>query len=188
MTSILTEEQPEVVELVRQVGTDQHTYVIRPMIWTIDNINEAWDRYKRFGILSDDVPQNVQGFGMFVVGNGSIWFEIYDETENRQVGLIYLNEFARSPLKKNYIQALFHAVMWDGKISVRKELGRMFLREIFARFGFHRLQAEIPLKFGGAIRALRKMGFKVEGELRQARQYKGEWFNVLVLGILESEV
>lgn len=177
--------QPNIVEAR---GADGILYAIRSMEWDLTKIEKAWARWEPLGVIPDDFPHNVDGFYTFVTGTGALWFEVINDRTDEQVGLIFINELAFSITRNRYTQALFHAIMWDGKAGVRRELGKRFLIWLFDRFGFHRLQAEIPLKFGGAIRTLQRMGFKMEGTLREARQFDGEWYNVLVLGLLDHEV
>lgn len=179
-------DQP--LNLVECVGLDDVLYAIRPMVWTVDRLDEAWERWRKCHILSDDLPETVVAFAYFVTNNGAVWFEVIKGETQEQVGLVYVNDFKMSLVSGRYNQALFHAVMWDAKVGVRRALGRLFLKYLFQVFGFHRLQAEIPLKFGGAIRTMKKLGFQVEGTLRASKRYNGIWYNVAVLGLLENEV
>lgn len=174
--------------LVQVRCTDGKEYAIRAMMWNLARIDQAWEKWKKHHILSDDLPTTVDGFTRFVVANGSMWFEAVDLESGEQVGLIYLNDMLYSITKNRFTQATMHAVMWDAKFAPRRDLGKKFLAFLFYNFKFHRIQAEIPLKFGGAIRAMKSMGFQVEGTLRKARQFGGEWYNVLVLGLLEDEI
>lgn len=180
-----TEAGPD--NFAEAVCSDGRLYVIRPLEWTLDKIQEVWNRWKDFEIFSDDLPATVDGFAYFVSAGGSIWFEILND-QDEQVGLVYLNDLIPSVTSGRFVSALFHATMWDAKVGPRIDLARAFLVRAVQVFGFHRIQAEIPLRFGGAIRVMKKIGFKEEGLLRQARRYHQEWYNVLVLGLLESEI
>lgn len=167
--------------------SDGRVYKIRPMAWDLEEIEKAWKRWKNYEILSDDVPSTLDGFTIYVTGNGAIWFEVVDE-QGDQVGLVYLSELIPSLTTGRYISCQFHATIWDAKIGPRIELARAFIIRIIQVFGFHRIQCEIPLRFGGAIRVMKRIGFKEEGILRSARRYHGEWYNVLLFGLIENEV
>jgi Acetyltransferases, including N-acetylases of ribosomal proteins len=158
------------------------------MEWNLSKLEQAWAKWQRTGILSDDVPHTFNGFSTFVTLNGSVWFELVEVESDKQIGLIYLNDFVRSLTYGRFNQATFHAVIWDPLVSRHVDLGKKFLQLIFSSFKLHRLQAEIPLRFKGAIKVTKSLGFSQEGTLRRARLYKGQWYNVLVLGLLEDEV
>lgn len=172
---------------VEALCSDGRVYKIRPMAWDLESIERVWGRWKDFEILSDDIPATVDGFTYYVTAGGSIWFEVVDD-QDQQVGLVYLNDLVPSLTSGRYISCQFHATMWDAKAGPRVELARAFLIRIIQVFGFHRIQCEIPLRFGGAIRVMKRIGFKEEGVLRSARRYRGQWYNVLILGLIENEV
>ena len=177
-------QQDSWVELVCSDGKE---YAIKPMAWDLSAVERVWSTWKDFEIFSDDLPSTIDGFTYFVTASGAVWFEVVD-SEGKQVGLVYLTELIPSMTSGKYISAQFHATMWDAKAAPRLELARAFLLKAFRTLGFHRMQCEIPLRFGGAIRVMKKIGFQQEGMLRGARRYRGQWYNVLVLGLLEDEV
>lgn len=172
---------------VEAICSDGKKYSIRTIGWTLDKIQEVWGRWKDFEILSDDLPATIDGFTYYITAGGAVWFEVIDESEN-QVGLVYINELVPSMTTGKFISCQFHATMWDAKAGPRKELARLFLHKIVRTFGLHRVSCEIPLRFGGAIRVMKKIGFVEEGVLRSARRYRNQWYNVLLLGLLEEEV
>lgn len=180
-----TEAQAD--NFVESVCSDGRMYRIRPMSWDLDSIERVWNRWKAFEILSDDLPATIDGFAYFVTSGGALWFEVLDDQDN-QVGLVYLTDLVPSFVTNRYISAQFHATMWDAKAGPRITLARAFLLKAVKVFGFHRFQCEIPLRFGGAIRVMKNIGFQQEGMLRSARRYRGQWYNVLILGLLDSEV
>jgi RimJ/RimL family protein N-acetyltransferase len=142
--------------------------------------------FVRFHIFTDDVPKTVEAF--LTTLNGSLWFEMVPQGTDENVGFMYLTDFIPSLTEKRFLSATFHAVTWDAKAAPRRQLARQFIREMFRRFHLHRLQAAVPLNRGGAIRTLKKIGFKDEGIMRDAVRYNGTWYGVLLLSILEQEV
>lgn len=186
MSSMVTEERT--TNLVERFCGDGRTYAIRPMSWTLATLKSAHERYIAHPILNDDLPKDLDGFMYYVAGNASLWFEVIDSNTEEQVGLIQVNDMAESLTQRRYISAQIHAVTWDSKAAYRIDLFKQFIQWLFRALKLHRLQAEIPPKFGGAIRTMIKAGFTSEGRLRSARRYNNDWYDVVVLGLLETEV
>ncbi len=57
----------------------------------------------------------------------------------------------------------------------------------FSKLGFHRIYAETLSDNLTAIRLLKRLGLRMEGELSQNQYIKGLWRNTMVFGILEDE-
>lgn len=174
-------------ELIRAQGTDGHCYVVRPIAWSLDLVEKCWAHISNFRIFSDEVPKSAEGFLKVVVGLGAIWFEIFDEDVQDIVGLMYLDNVGQGA-DGTLAMATWHAMLWDAKAGPRRPVLKAAIKALFAKFGFHRLQAEIPCNHGGVIRAARKIGFVPEGRLRQCRRYDGVWYDAIVLGLLHHEV
>lgn len=186
-------QELEPVSIAGGVGEDGHEYVVRTVSWDLDFVEKAWEHFSRYEIFSDDGPKSLDTFTLYVLATGTIWFELYDITEEYPAGLIYVNGLrgsARSTDPKDYAftSGLFHATLWDSNVSDRRSLIPDILKGLFNFLRLHRLEARVPKHHGGAIRALKRMGFKVEGELRQAVRYNGIWYDQLALGILAHEV
>jgi hypothetical protein len=174
--------------LVKAEGTDGVQYVVRLMVWDLATIEKYWDKFKPYKILSDDIPATRAGFERFVLTSGALWYEIVEETTEADVGLMYIADFVSSFTESRFLSASFHVSMWDSKIGTRMPVLKLAVRELFHRFKLHRLEMEIPLFAGGAIRIAKKSGFVEEGVRRQARRYNGQWWNILHLAMLETEV
>lgn len=174
-------------ELVKANGVDGHEYSVRPIEWHLDDVEKCGAIISKFSIFSDEVPKNPEGFLSVVLGMQAIWYEIFDLTLSERVGLMYLTDISKGA-DRSVSVATWHAMLWDAKAGPRRPVLKAAVRALFDRFGFHRLQAEIPCKHGGVIRAARKIGFIVEGRLRQNRRYDGVWYDSVVLGLLEHEV
>jgi RimJ/RimL family protein N-acetyltransferase len=77
----------------------------------------------------------------------------------------------------------------------RDAWGRGYVREIlpvlvawaFGPLGLHRLEADVDPRNEASIRALERLGFRVEGRLRDRWQVTGEVQDTLILGLLEPE-
>src|SRR6266849_1402728 len=145
-------------ELVRAKGVDDHEYVVRPIQWSLALVDSCWSHISSFRIFSDEVPKSAEGFLKVVVGLGAIWFEIVDETVGEMVGLMYLDNIGQGA-DGTLAMATWHAMLWDAKAGPRRPVLKAAVKALFSKFGFHRLQAEIPCNHGGVIRAARKIGF-----------------------------
>jgi len=174
---------------VEAFGTDGCLYSITPLAWDLAKVQSYYERFQKYKIFSDDVmPRNLKEFERFVLLSSGLWFEMNDEHKGETIGLLYLMDFAQSPNTGEFLSASFHMSVWDAKVSTRLPVLRQFVRAIFAQFKLHRLEMEIPLFAGGAIRLAKKSGFTEEGVRRKARRYDGVWFGVLHLSMLDSEV
>lgn len=175
-------------DFVTAIGLDGVPYSMRILEWNLERLGQAWEQWKRYPILGDDIPRTLDGFIVFATLNNSIWFETVNLLTDEQVGVAYINQMVPSLTARRYVSANFHAVQWDAKAGPRQPLARAFIAQVFRMLNLHRMVAEIPLRFGGAIRAAKKIGFVPEGRLRAARLYDGEWYDVAILSILEDEV
>lgn len=148
----------------------------------------CWERFIEAGIFSDDIPKTMDGFIAYMVQNRTIWFEVIRVSDEAHIGFVYFSDFLPSWTEKRYISCSFHSIVWDHKATPRRELVLDVIQWVFNAFGIHRMFAAIPLRFGAAIRIAKKFGFVEEGVLRGARRYNGQWYGVLILSILESEL
>lgn len=64
---------------------------------------------------------------------------------------------------------------------------RVMVRYGFEELGLHRLHAEVLGTNERSIRMLQKVGFTLEGRQRQSRRLGGQWEDLVMLGILDSE-
>lgn len=163
-------------------------YAVRAISWDLAKVEKYWDNISAFGIFSDNMPKNALGFLNLVMQSDAIWFEVVDITyeDEKVVGMIYLTHMITGSTSP-FIQADWHAMVWDAKAGTRRPVFKAAIQALFQQFGFHRLRAEIPLKFGGVIRQAKKLGFVEEGVMREAVLYDGVWFNTLSMSILEKE-
>lgn len=180
----MDQSQPE---LFRGTGLDNQEYRVIPFEWTLEKAERYCKEFTKHKIFSDDVPRDLDSFLTTMLSSNSLWFEVVGQ-DGENYGFMYLTEFIPSLTEKRFISATFHAVTWDGKAAPRIEIAKEFIRRMFRTFRLHRLAAVIPLPKGGAIRMVKRMGFKEEGVIREAMRYGGQWVNHLLLSVLESEV
>ena len=167
---------------------DSKEYGVRSFHWTLDRADLYKDKFFEAKILSDDITRDLLGFLSYAAQPNMLWFEIYETETDASVGFISLSDMLRSFAEDRIISATWHAVVWDAKAAPRRDIATRFIKWAFDTFRLHRLNAMIPLNRGGVARFAKRIGFQEEGILRQARRYNGEWYGVLMLSILETEV
>ena len=67
------------------------------------------------------------------------------------------------------------------------EATRLIVGHGFERLGLHRISLEVYAFNPRARRAYEKVGFRVEGVLRESFRYNAEWIDATVMSILASE-
>lgn len=159
---------------------------VYPMYMTKENLLMFWDKAKEFkslfwtdikdekdfmNILMYDAPDNT------VEARGLFW--VIDDF----VGVFYLTDI------KPMIDAKVHYSFFDRRQKGRSDLVRKMLEYAFNRYKFRRLSAEIPMHASRSVfNFAESVGFRAEGRKRKAVQYKDDWFDVKMFGILSEEV
>lgn len=169
-------------------GTDGHYYVVRPLSWTMEKIEKYWELCEPHHIFSSELPAGPAGMFQLVTRSGALWFEIYDQTLDEVVGLMYLSDFIPNFANTFVIQANWHGLVWDAKASPRMDVAKQAIANLMRMLKIHRLQAELPTSRGGALRVAKRLGFVEEGVMRKARMGDIGWSDIALLSILDEEV
>lgn len=114
-----------------------------------------------------------------------LFLAIIDRELGRHVGNIKLE-----PIQWIHRNAELGIMIGDPEARGRglgTEACHLVLRHAFDRLGLHRVGLGVVEDNRGAIRAYEKVGFQVEGALRQAIQRDGRSFDVVRMGILATE-
>lgn len=86
-------------------------------------------------------------------------------------------------------EANIHVVVWDRTEPVKLALTmRDILRKIFEHFDLVRLTSITSEKNEEAIRLAKAMGFQVEGKLRKASLFEGQYCDSILLGLLREDL
>jgi len=67
------------------------------------------------------------------------------------------------------------------------EAARAMLAFAFGELGMHRVQAEVIAENTASARVLEKLGFRIEGRLRENQWFKGRRWDTLLYGLVEDE-
>ncbi len=182
------------MEILRVENTDRsgtHTYSIRILhefgrgsgYMNPTKIKEIWEHAKEFDILfTDHTRGDFTVFMDILMNPTSVWLEIYRETDDRSIGLFIL-----SHVLPNY-DAQAHFTFWDSIAGGRQDLILQAAEVLFKAYNLRRMSAHVPKYMAGVIRFVKKLGFKEEGEKREAFLKNGEWVPAILLGLLESEL
>lgn len=180
-------EDAAYLELARGQGTDGHEYAVRSLEWTLEKVNEYWQRFKPFHIFGDEYEESPESFLYLISAMGGLWFDIVDVTDAKVVGVMYLSDIIQAQDRTGIDQAMWHATVWDSKVSPRRNIARAAIANLMKVLQIHRLIAEIPTTSQGAIRVIKNIGFRPEGVLRKAQRFNGQWRDVLLLSLLDEE-
>lgn len=149
---------------------------------TPEKIQELWTEYQKHDVLFSDYTRGkFEPFLLLLMDERSVWLEVYDETNDIPAGVM----MASNVIPK--FDARGHFTFWDGGGSGREPLTLKAMGWFFDRFDLHRMTARVPVYQRGVIRYIERLGFKKEGEMREAAPYKGEWVPLAFFGILRRE-
>lgn len=111
-----------------------------------------------------------------------VWFELFRLDTEEVVGAAYITKVIPG------YDASAHFAFWDQVASGRQSLIQSLMHFVFRRYNLRRLSVEVPPYQRGTIRFVERLGFTKEGEKREAVQYKGRWFPLLLFGITQGEL
>lgn len=145
-------------------------------------VRDLWKEYSKHDVLfSDYTMGKVEPFITAILNPRSIWFELFDLTTSKAIGIASLSEIIP------HYDAKGHFAFWDKIGSRREPLVWQLMDICFDDFALHRMSAEAPAYQRGVIRAIKKLGFSQEGEKVEGVLYRGKWSNVLMFGITREE-
>lgn len=114
--------------------------------------------------------------------DGSEWLMFIDE-DNTPRGVVYFTEMNRA--YRNAFWGFYAAP--DAPAGTGTKMGREALEYYFNDLGFHKLNAEVLKSNKRSYHFHRKLGFQVEGVLRENYFGRLGYEDITYLGILDSE-
>ena len=145
-------------------------------------IAQLWLKAKDHDVLFSDYTEGkFEPFLDVLMDPRGVFLEIVND-EDDVIGLMYLSDVVPG------FDAYGHFTFWDAVASGREPLALFAIEQIMDRYKLHRLSAMIPVYQSGTIRFTEKLGFKREGEIREAIPHKGRWMPAYHYGILRNEV
>jgi len=106
------------------------------------------------------------------------------EREGRAIGEVCLKSIRWINRKAEL--SIFLEPAQQGR-GVGGEATRAMIEFAFRTLNFHRLQAEVIEFNAPSRRLLEKLGFRLEGRLREAKYCDGRYWDILVYGLLRPE-
>ena len=158
----------------------RHVY---DLIFTPQNLQKFWDNAKQFPTIYGREISSIKDFydlfisqdGDNLYPNGKFW--IIDDF----VGVFYMTEISNT-------ESNVHYSFFDKRHRGRELLTKKMIEYIFMKYKFKRINVEIPLFASKYTRFfVTNAGFKLEGRKRKAAFYKGEWYDVMLYGMLNTE-
>lgn len=157
---------------------------VRRMVFTPENLGTFWERAKKYPTLfSEEIAGDFKKFcevflvqvGNDVSVNGLFW--VIDDF----VGIYYLTHIVPE------VDAQVHYSFFDGRQNGREDLTKEMLKYVFNKYNFHRLSAKIPcFAHETTFRFVERLGFQYEGTIKQGIQFKNDWFNIKIFGLLKE--
>jgi RimJ/RimL family protein N-acetyltransferase len=175
--------------LIQVVCNEPEGNVVRnvyPMLWTPENIEKLTSKVLEFPTLyGREIKSPADITEMFLNPSPSgitakgLFFVVDDF-----VGLFYITDFAY-----NFTDAIAHYTFFDRRHRGRIPLVRAMMKYVFETYQFNRLSVEVPLFTSPHTRHfIGECGFTLEGKKRKSIRFKDDIFDILLFGILKSEV
>lgn len=159
---------------------------IYPVDLSFANLTTMWEKsipFKNF--LGKEVRDNFAAFVECFVqdpGNGQFVTDSLVWRIDDFVGLYYLTDIRET-------EATAHFTFFDRRFRGRLKLTKSMLKFLFIKYGFQRLNVEVPTYASPATaNFVRMLGFLQEGRKRKAVHFNSDWFDVKTFGILREEV
>lgn len=174
------DERVDLPEGGRSDGDSSHFRYLKPLTLTPeskDAVQRIWDKLQTQDYAFDDLTRgdsHVFLANLFMPG-----------TEHFLVGEA---GYAIASGIVPSTNCVLHFALWD-KIPTSELLaaGRELIDYVLAKYQLNRVTAMIPAYNTQATRLAVLLGFRFEGDMRQAILYKGKYHNVGVYGLLRAE-
>ena len=146
-------------------------------------IRDLWIEYAKHDVLfSDYTVGKVEPFVTAIFNPRSYWFELFDLSRSKAIGLAMLTDIIPQ------YDAKGHFAFWDKIGSGREKLIWELMDICFDEFDLHRMTVETPAYQRGTIRSIKRLGFTHEGEKREGVFHKSTWINMMLFGITREEL
>lgn len=158
---------------------------VYPLLFTPENIKKFYEKVSQFPVLSGKPIGSLKEFLDYVIQytesgepelKGVFW--VIDDF----VGVFYLTNIYPD-------EADAHFAFFDRRFKGRDKLVKEMMKYTFSTYKFHRISAHLATYIGkNVMRFVSAIGFSLEGKRREAVEYHGKKFDMLMYGILATEV
>jgi len=145
---------------------------------TRERAESLWTKVQPYDrLFSDETRGDKEGWMRNLFDSRTLVLET-DDTQ----GLLFLSRIHEG------LKAEVHAIMFDHRLAERTDLVRRGLVWAFVAFDLHRIGASIPAASRALRRWMMKLGFDVEGVVRNDFWYKGVLADSLLMGVTREEI
>jgi len=162
----------------KQKATD---LTFRPLVLTNEKIESLWAEFSQFWQVFDDVlPKTLDVFRQTLM---SPWNAFYEFVENGQVvGL------ASGMGIRPGVDAVIHIAMFDRRLRGRELVFLMCLGDFMVQYKLRRVTAFLADDNPMAQKLARRLGFVLEGTMRDGMKRRGQFWNTQMYGMLIEEL
>jgi RimJ/RimL family protein N-acetyltransferase len=142
-------------------------------------------RLTRYQTRPMSVDEIEQFFRVRLLASDALAYAIHERATDRFVGITTF-----SSLDPDNGSALFHITIGERDAwgqGLGTETAELMLAHAFERVGLHRVGLSVFSFNTRAVRSYEKVGFRLEGRLRDAIWRDGRYWDELQMGIVESE-
>lgn len=162
------------------VVVEHGLYTVKEMRLDLKKLATLWLTISKFRTLFSDLTRgDLDNFLRFVTRGHSIWLEIYER--DNFVGIICLTHLEK------VIDTEAHVIFFDHVLADKVELCKRVVKWAFKRLPLQRMSVDVPRFYYATVRLVREIGFKQEGERRNAALIGGRWANIYLFGITRQE-
>ena len=160
------------------VGVELHLQVLEVMQAKVEWL---WSRIDKFRMAWDDYAVGTrEAFAALLLNRYNVFYEATNDAG--PIGLLALNDVHVGH------SANAHALFWDRSFRGREDFVRLWLRSMFKEFKLHRIAAFIPETNRPAWKFFRRLGMRIEGNLRKAGMHQGRHVDVIALAAIVEEM
>lgn len=149
-----------------------------PLVLTEARIIELWEKMQEFPMLFDDFGRgNFDQYMAKMFSPANIFIDI-----EHGLGL------AAGMSIRPRLDCVLHLVMFDRRLRGRESLFLEIMSHFFKRLELRRMTAIIADDCRTALNLVQRLGFKEEGNMRNAMLKEGKYVDVHIYGILAEEM
>lgn len=146
-----------------------------------EKIAILWNKLEQHKTLFSDLTRgDFDNYVRLLVQPHTYWLEIYEGDE--LLGIVYFDRL------ESGVEAYANLVLFDRKPAEKRHVIKAIMEHMFREFPLNRITGHVPDIYFATTRLLKRLGFKQEGVKREAVLMGGRWVDIVIMGILRSEV
>lgn len=145
-----------------------------------EKLATLWLTISKYRTLFSDLTRgDLDNFLRFVTTGHSVWLEVYER--DNLMGVICLTNM------EQIIDTDAHVIFFDRHVADKTPICKLVVKWVFDNFPIQRISVTIPRFYYATWRLVEAIGFKREGEKRNAALIGGRWANTYIYGITRQE-